>query len=443
MRPWRHRQDCDGPDARGDWHRRHRLRWRWHHRNKGLQRRIFLWFGATIVFTAFVMGMLFRLLSPTEQIQRDADGFGRFVSGRMEEVWDNPPARDRFLGDLHRDLHMDATLYDARERVIGRAGERCVEPWGDVPLTRRDGARMGRLVVCGPTPAFGGWRFFVILGVALIILWGASGILARRLFRPLRRLERMARRVAEGDLEVRAGMTPEQYGEVGVLGQTMDEMVARIETQLADQRELLAAVSHELRTPLAHLRVLVEMARDNPESKLLDDVEDELKEIDALVGQLLASSRVDFGRLDTQVVDAVQLAARALERADLGVETLEVEGTPRPIEVDPTLVARALANLLGNAAQHGEGVRRLVLRFNEQVTFAVEDAGPGFTEEDRAHVFEAFYRGEHRAGGSLGLGLSLVARIAEAHGGEPWIEDVEGGGARVGFSLSLDGNASA
>ncbi|MEC7525494.1 MAG: ATP-binding protein [Myxococcota bacterium] len=425
-----HRQ-CRHAQHRGRWHAK-KSRWR---RSGRLQRRLFMWFGATIVFTAIVVGLMFRLLSPTERFQRDAEGFQRFVSARFEQVWRHPPARDALVRDLNRDLRLDATLYDAGGHVLVRHGARCDEAWGRIPLVRRDGHRLGTLEVCGEPYRWGGWRFPVALLVGVLILWAAAGILARRLTRPLRRLEGLARRIGEGDLSARSELDPQRHGELGTLGVTMDEMAERIEKQLADQRELLAAVSHELRTPLGHLRVLLEMARGKPSEKMIDDIEEEVLEVDALVGQLLASSRVDFGSLQVKSVDAVELASRALERAELPPDDLAVEGDPALMEADPTLLARALANLLQNAKQHGGGVEALTIRFRPtDVVFEVSDRGPGFSEAERERVFEAFYRGEHRAGASLGLGLSLVRRIAEAHGGRAWVED-NAPGARVCFSL--------
>ena len=401
-----------------------------------LQQRVFLWFGASIIFTALVVGMLFRMLSPTDRWRRDAAGLERFVSARMIEVWDEPHARARFIHDLHHDLHLDATLRTTGGVVIARAGSPCEEPWAVVPVVR-DGARIGELEVCGQPYPWGGWRFLLILVVAITIVWAASGLLARRLTRPLRQLEAMARKIGDGDLSARANLSPHRHGELGMLGATMDEMAARIETQLADQRELLAAVSHELRTPLGHLRVLLEMARERPEGARVDEIEQEVMEVDALVGQLLASSRLDFGTLEPTHVDAIELAERALERIGLESDRLAATGEPRAFEGDPTLLARALANLLVNAREHGRGVELLEVRFEPtRVVFAVEDRGPGFGKEEREKVFEPFYRGEHRAGTSLGLGLSLVRRIAEAHRGSAWIEDVEAGGARVLFAVA-------
>lgn len=401
-----------------------------------LQRRIFFWFGASIVFTALVVGGLFRLLSPTERWHRDVAGVQRFVGARLAHVWDDVAAREAFVDDLHGELRLSATLRDASGAVVSQRGPACEQVWMRVPV-ERDGAELGELDVCGERYAFGGWRFALLLAVAIFILWAASGILARVLVRPLRRLEQMARRLADGDLAARSELSPHRHGELGVLGVTMDEMAARIEKQLADQRELLAAVSHELRTPLGHLRVLIEMARERPESARVDEIEREVMEVDALVGQLLASSRLDFGTLDARRVSGIELAERALERAGIEIDRLAAIGEARPFEADATLLARALANLIANAEGHGGGLSALEVRFEpDEVVFTVEDSGPGFAADERAKVFEPFYRGEHRAGASLGLGLALVRRIAEAHGGRAWVEDAPHGGARVSISVA-------
>lgn len=417
--------------------RGHHPAFRRHRHKKTMQRRIFMWFGASILFTALIVVMTFRMLSPTERLQRDAEGFEHFASGQIAAVWDRPDARDALLRGMHEDLSLDVTLTDPRGAIVAQVGAACGEAWVDLPIATDDGAPLGRMVACGEPYAWGGWRFALVLLLAVAILWAASGIFARRLLRPLRDLEAMAKRIADGDLAARSMLHPDHDGELGVLGTTMNEMVARIQKQLADQRELLAAVSHELRTPLGHLRLLVEMGREHPTQKVIEEIETEVLEIDALVAQLLASSRLDFGTLHTQAVDPLDVAQHALSRHDLDVTLMEVEGERARMEADPTLLGRALANLLTNAKNHGKGVRRLLIRFEpDAVVFSVEDYGPGFGAAEREQVFEAFYRGENRAGASLGLGLSLVSRIAKAHGGRAWIEDVEGGGARVLFSIS-------
>ncbi|MGF1469750.1 MAG: ATP-binding protein [Sandaracinaceae bacterium] len=462
----RGRRDGRGPEARHEaWRRRHRAwkrRWKahhdqWHreHREQAragrrrcrrrrrhpprLQRRIFYFFGATILFTIAIVALLGRALMSDEPWRDQARGVERFLAARLAEDWHEPAERDALVRDLHRELGADVALRDAQGAMLARAGRPCEDPWLSVPV-RVQGAEAGVLAVCGgpSRPPVG--RLILMVLVALLIFWSASGLLARRLMRPLRRLEGLAHRLGEGDLEARSGMTPEREGELGVLGQALDAMAERIERQIADQRELLAAVSHELRTPLGHLRVLLDLARETPEQAHLDDMEREVLEVDALVGQLLASSRLDFGSLDPRPVDPVEVAARALERAALDPDGLAVDGFaegPPLVEADPTLLARALANLLKNAESHGGGLLRLVVEEGRaHVRFAVEDAGPGFTPEEREQVFAPFFRGEHRAGASLGLGLALVRRIAEAHGGYARIEERAGGGARVVMAIA-------
>ena len=282
-------------------------------------------------------------------------------------------------------------------------------------------------------------RVGVFVAVAAV-LWMASGAMAWRLTRPLFQVIRVARAIGDGKTGTRMELG-RHGGELGVLADSINDMAARIEKQLADQRELLAAVSHEIRTPLGHMRILLETARDRRvEPALLDDLEREVLEVDRLVAQLLAGSRLDFDAVDRRALDAAEVAALALERAGIDAARLEVATDDTRVEGDPTLLARALGNLLDNAARHGDGATRLRVRAGEgddagALVFEVDDAGPGFADADLGRVFESFYRGERRGAGSLGLGLALVRRIAVAHGGRATAENLPGGGARVAFSV--------
>jgi signal transduction histidine kinase len=221
-------------------------------------------------------------------------------------------------------------------------------------------------------------------------------------------------------------------------------MAARIERQLADQKELLAGVSHEIRTPLARLRVLTELLRESgTDERRLRQVEAEIAEIDDLTGRLLASARLDFDARDVHSLDILALAREALTRAGLVGELLEVKGGPAPVRGDATLLARALANLLHNAQEHGAGARRLLVEFeSKQVRVTIEDGGSGFAPDDLKRAFESFFRGqgEGQGRGSLGLGLALVKRIARAHGGDTFANNLPLGGASVGFFVPIDAN---
>jgi two-component system, OmpR family, sensor kinase len=291
----------------------------------------------------------------------------------------------------------------------------------------------------GPRPL---WLF----GIPALVLWAASGRVARRLARPLYDLVQVTERIGAGDLTARATLHGRhQVDEIGILGRAINQMAGRIEKQMADQKQLLAEVSHELRTPLARIRLLVEIARSGKiDATTLDEIEGEAVEIDRLVGELLASARLDFSAVNPRPLDGADLARRAAERAGLPPEAVVVEtGDPR-LEGDATLLARALANLLGNARKHGGGVERLrVGARHDAVLFVVEDRGPGFTTEEAARLTEALARGErpHRDGkarpeGSLGLGLALVHRIARSHGGRLSLESRPEGGARVTLEIA-------
>jgi signal transduction histidine kinase len=254
-------------------------------------------------------------------------------------------------------------------------------------------------------------------------------------------LGRVANELGSGNFAARVRLDARhRFGEAAALALTINDMAARIERHLAEQRELLAAVSHELRTPLARIRLLTEMARgQGTNEKTLDDLDREVMEMDALVGDLLASSRMDFAVLSRRPLDAVETAERALERAGadpaaLVVERDSAERGPIPIQADATLLGRALANLIDNAKKHGGGVEALkVKRADGRVTFEVEDHGDGFIAGEEGRVFEPFYRRSEQ--GSLGLGLSLVKRIAEAHGGRAYAGNRREGGACVGVEL--------
>ena len=292
-------------------------------------------------------------------------------------------------------------------------------------------------------------RALFLFGAPAVVLWVASGKVARRISRPLYELTRAAQDLGAGNLKARVSDAGFGFDETAVLSSAFNEMAARLERQRAEERELLASVSHELRTPLARIRLLVEIERQSTAGTLggpvnartLDEIEHEAIEIDALVGELLASARIEFQAVAPKPLEAVELARRALERAGEPADKLDAPAAPVPFAADPTLIGRALANLIDNARKHGDGLARLAVRAaGGMVTFEVSDRGRGFAAGDETRVFERFYQGaDPEAGtrGSLGLGLALVKRIAEAHGGRVAAANQPGGGACVVIELPV------
>lgn len=358
-------------------------------------------------------------------------------------MWSEPAQRDELARAIASDLGVAVTLRDPAGAVLSRFGGTCRGREYEAAVSRAAGEVLGMVQVCAERHTTGLHLFLPLLAAGLV-LWGASGKIARRLARPLADVACVAQEIGAGRLHSRANLESRTPDEIGALAVSINDMADRIERQLHDQRVLLAAVSHELRTPLGHLRILLELIRTNgADARSLDELEREIVEIDTLVGELLASSRLDFTAITPKALDAVDLARRALERAGLSPALLSVEGGPAvPFEGDATLIARALANLLDNARRHGSGASAVVVRGDTgSVAFEVLDSGPGFPAGDGEALFLPFYgRGAggdrpRSENGTLGLGLSLVKRIAEAHGGRAYARGRPEGGACVGFEV--------
>jgi signal transduction histidine kinase len=292
-------------------------------------------------------------------------------------------------------------------------------------------AVLGR--VHAPTPLYR----LIVWVIAGNVLWMFTGILAHRLAWPLWELARAVKDFGAGKLDSRARLPRRSSLEAQELAEAFNDMAARIEALVRGQRELLGVVSHELRTPLARLRVLLAILQDRGgDSELLAKFEREVMEMDALVGELLAEARISAQALTLTTLDLRDVATECADR--LGIELAEA---PAQLYAsgDATLVSRALTLLLDNAVKHGgKLVRVKALAEGERVRVCVEDDGPGIEAIDLPKIFEAFSRGRGAAADErhgVGLGLYLVRRIAEAHSGEAFAENLPSGGARIGFTV--------
>ena len=400
-----------------------------------LHRQLFMWLGITILFTGMVVSGVVSALRPdSSSMESDVLRIQRFVGERFQRVWDQPAERHDLAQDIAHAFEVDLTLRDAAKKPVEQIGPGCDKPEFTVPILRGK-STLGALSVCiDKRRRVPGLTFVLAIAAACLSLWGASGALARKLVRPLSDLIRVTREIGSGNLVSRVRLGRLHMGEVGVLADAVNDMARRIERQLNDQRELLAAVSHEIRSPLARLRVLTELLRSTADSVTLDKIEREIIEVDDLIGKLLANSRLDFGTLTLQSLEPCLLVSRAIERAGVDPSVLRNDAPDLHIKGDPTLLDRALCNLLENAQKHGAGVESVQLSSSGgNVQIVVSDRGPGFPKESLGRVFDAFYRGDGSS--SLGLGLSLVERIARAHAGRAWAENRPDGGASVHFEI--------
>lgn len=228
------------------------------------------------------------------------------------------------------------------------------------------------------------------------------------------------------------------------------DSLAAQRTALRHQREFAADASHELRTPLTVIRSSVEHLRRNPERPVgevgdaLGDIDAEVQHLTTLVEDLLLLARSDSGavaldrvplHLDDVAADAA--AALAQPAAAAGVR-VEVDPEPAATVGDPARLRQLVMILIDNAIRHSppEGAVRVVVRAApDMATVAVEDAGPGVRPEDRARVFDRFWRAPGAPAGGTGLGLAIAKWIAEHHDGSISVDASAAGGARFEVRL--------
>jgi two-component system, OmpR family, sensor kinase len=259
------------------------------------------------------------------------------------------------------------------------------------------------------------------MAVALLLACLAGYGVATGALRPV---EAMRRRAAEIS-GARAGErlpVPESADELARLGETLNQMLDRLEAALARERTFVADASHELRTPLAVLKTEIDLAlrRGRSPEELRAALESAGEETDRLVQlaeDLLVIARVDQGKLplrpeEFDVRDLLDTVA-----ARFGVHA-DDPGALR-LRADRMRLEQALGNLVDNAKRHGQGEVRLSARaHNGMVELHVTDEGEGLPPDFAPHAFERFTRADGaRSRGGAGLGLAIVAAIAASHGG--------------------------
>jgi two-component system, OmpR family, sensor kinase len=264
----------------------------------------------------------------------------------------------------------------------------------------------------------------------------------------LRPVEAMRRRAAAGDERL---PLPRAHDEIRRLGETLNEMLARLRGSLERERRFVADASHELRTPLAVLKTELEAALRagdaGPASRAaIAAAIEECDRLGQLAEDLLVIARTAEGGLP---VRPEPLAGRPLlegvrdrfsERAEREGRAIRVTGGDITVTADPLRIRQALANLVDNALRHGGGDVVLGAHADDGgVALEVSDAGPGFPPDIAVRAFERFTRGDRaRTRGGAGLGLAIVRAIAEAHGGRATLE-----GATVRLWMPSQGHLSS
>ena len=355
-------------------------------------------------------------------------------------------AREARLAELqqHYGLRLaliarDAAALTSREQQLLTDGKLVVR--GDFMefITEIDG---GAQLLQIKLPVEPRWLYlwaYSLLGLCLAIVlyfW------VRPHWRDLEHIRLAAQRFGDNDLGSRI-LLPRRSS-VRELAGHFNQMAERIEHLIANQRELTNAVSHELRTPIARLSFELDQLKQEADPRqsraLIGDMYADLGELEDMVSELLTYASLERGATQVtrenieahswldSVIGSVALEAEA-EGVQLSLGTCEVDF----IQIEPRFMARAVINLLRNAIRYAEHrVEVSLVKFGSGYEVRVCDDGPGVPEDGREKIFQPFMRldaSRDRRTGGFGLGLALVQRVSQWHGGQVQVLDSQWGGA--------------
>ena len=295
-------------------------------------------------------------------------------------------------------------------------------------------------------------RSLIVAGVGA----GIAGLLIVSLFTrealsPIRSLTGAARRLGGGDLSYR--VPSNRKDEVGELARTFNEMATTLERTEAHRRTMTADIAHELRTPLTNIRGYIEAIRDGvlaPDAPTIETLHQQTIHLSRLVEDLriLSIADADALRLDLQPEDVATIAMDTVNSfkpraAEFGIAIRfdSVDGLPK-INADRTRIGQVIANLVENALTHTPKGGTVTVSAGQPrsgaVQLAVEDTGRGIPADVIPRVFDQFYRVDKsrtRSTGGAGIGLTIVRKLVEAHGGTVRVESKPGEGAKFVVTL--------
>jgi signal transduction histidine kinase len=291
------------------------------------------------------------------------------------------------------------------------------------------------------------------LGVMAVLAFALGWVIAGRVLRPVRAITATARRISATSLHERLALAgPDD--EFKELADTLDDLLARLEASFTAQRNFVASASHELRTPLTLDGTLLQVTLRNPAAtngqwravgqELLESGRQQERILEALL--TLATSEAGLSRREP--ADLSEAAAIGLHHAHARIQRRQLHVRtwlgPAPLHGDPDLIERLAANLIDNAVQHNipAGTIDVATRLEDgQVILSVANTGPVIPPADIDRLFQPFQRAADRTGNGdgHGLGLSIVAAIATAHGAALTTRAQPQGGLRIQVSFPATG----
>jgi heavy metal sensor kinase len=296
-------------------------------------------------------------------------------------------------------------------------------------------------------------QLLLLTPVVLVLAAIGGHVMSRKALAPVAAIATEARRINDKNLDVRLPI-PETKDEIAHLSETLNQMLARVESGVRSIRDFTANAAHELRTPLALIRAEVEVALSKPRvareyREACEQVQVETVRMTGLIDSLLMLARADAGTevLHFEVIDANRLALEIGEKWQTAMRLAFLElRVETPLEQtfvrgDLNGLERLLTILLDNAlhyTQRGGSVHLGVACENGRVLFTVADTGLGIAAEHQPRVFDRFYRVDRTRGCAAhgsGLGLTLAKSIAEKHDASISLRSAVGKGSSFSFEM--------
>lgn len=411
---------------------------------------------------AAIVGVVFYALR--EHPEMHERQITNYVIDEVTRAHEDPGSFEEETKALGRGLHVGIRISDARGVTVFPAPSGLESCWSDPPRQTLEKITADRLCASRSEGAVSidvvrrrtGITLPQIALMHAVIFAVGSVLLGRSLVGPLRHMSKVARAFGRGDTSARVRL--ERRDELGDVARAFDEMAEQVVDVRRAERELLANISHELRTPLTRIRLALEFANhEKPEVAFQSqkDIAEDLDELETLVSDILTAARLELedssdakglSPLKKEPLEVQELIARVESRfrTTHPARKLEVvEQTAHAmVDVDPVQLRRAIDNLLDNAHKYTReadvGIALRAEASADEVTIRVLDRGIGIGADDQTRLFRPFFRVDRsrsRATGGLGLGLLLVRRIVEAHGGRVTIVSAPGKGTEANITL--------
>lgn len=306
---------------------------------------------------------------------------------------------------------------------------------------------------------------YLVLAMAVILILTSALITAwvnQDIYKPIKELIVAMRKIAEGDFDYR--LTGKQEDEVGRLYDNYEQMRLQLKENAEEKlqnekksKELVSNISHDLKTPITSIKGYVEGimdgVADTPEKmdKYIKTIYNKANDMDKLINELTTYSGIDSNKIPYHFhvlniadyfQDCVEEVGLDLEQKDIQLNYTNLAPADTCIVADPEQLKKVINNIISNSVKymgHDKGIIDIrILDEGESVKIEIEDNGKGIASKDIGNIFERFYRTDSSRNslqGGSGIGLSIVKKIIEDHGGYVWATSKEGEGTCMHFVI--------